>query len=316
MIAALFQKAIKIGAVFLYGSTGETLIEKSGHLNLGIPGIMCIGAVGGCTGAYLAKEAGMANPAIVLITIIMSMLFGGLMGALYGLFTITLRCNQNVTGLVITTFGTGVLGFWGNLMGKSGKMLYAASKAFTTPMFGSVGNDAFSTIFLSHGPLVYVGIIIAVVLAFVLKFTRTGLSVTAVGENPGAADAAGVNVIKYKYVSCVLGAAIAGIGGSLYLLECTRGSLEYVVDAFGWLAVALVIFSLWRPALGILGSFIFGCLYILPNYIDGVSLAEKELLKIIPYLATAVVLIVVSMFNKRETQPPASLGLSYFREER
>lgn len=315
-IVNLFQEAIRYGAVFLYGSTGETLIEKSGHLNLGIPGIMCIGAVGGCMGAYYSSAAGISNFGIILITIIMSMLCGGAMGALYGLFTITLRCNQNVTGLVITTFGTGVLGFWGTLMAKSGMTFYVARTAFITPMFGTVGDDAFSKMFLSHGTLVYVGIAIAIILAFVLKFTRTGLSVTAVGENPGAADAAGVNVIKYKYLSCILGAAIAGIGGSQYLLECTRGSLEYVVDAFGWLAVALVIFSLWRPALGILGSFIFGCLYILPSHIAGVSLAEQELLNIIPYVATALVLIIVSMFNKRETQPPASLGLSYFREER
>ncbi len=316
MIVALFREAIKVGAVFLFGSTGETLIEKSGHLNLGIPGTMCIGAVGGCMGAYLAKASGMSNPSVIIVAILMSMLFAGIVGAVYGLFTITLRCNQNVTGLVITTFGTGVLGFWGTIMGKTGRTLFRARNAFVAPMFGTVGDDAFSQIFLSHGTLVYVSLIIAIVLAFVLKFTRTGLSVTAVGENPAAADAAGINVVKYKYLSCILGSAISGIGGTLYLLECTRGSLEYVVDAMGWLAVALVIFSLWRPALGVIGSFIFGLLFILPNYITGVSLADKELLSIIPYLATAVVLIIVSMFNKRETQPPTSLGLPYFREER
>ena len=162
----------------------------------------------------------------------------------------------------------------------------------------------------------YVGIIITVLVAIFMKRTKTGLNLKAVGENPAAADAAGINVIRYKYLACIIGSAISGIGGAFYLLDCTRGSLEYVIDAMGWLAVALVIFSLWRPGLCIIGSFIFGLLYIMPNYITGVSLAEKELVKIIPYVATALVLIIISFFNKRETQPPASLGLSYFREER
>lgn len=109
--------------------------------------------------------------------------------------------------------------------------------------------------------------------------TKTGLNLKAVGENPAAADAAGINVIRYKYLACIIGSAISGIGGAFYLLDCTRGSLEYVIEGLGWLAVALVIFSLWRPGLCIIGSFIFGLLYIMPNYITGVSLAEKELVK-------------------------------------
>lgn len=315
MFATIVSQAIRFGAVFLYGSTGEIITEKAGHLNLGIPGIMCMGAVGGCLGAYMATGSGNSF-LIIIMAILFSMLFGGLMGSIYGLFTITLRCNQNVTGLIITTFGTGVLGFWGSKMGRDGITFYRASKYFTAPMFGNVSKDWFSTIFLSHGTLVYVAIIIAIVVAVVMKKTRTGLSLTAVGENPGAADAAGINVSKYKYVACILGAAIAGIGGAFYLLDCTRGSLEYVIDAMGWLAVALVIFSLWRPEICILGSFVFGLLYIMPNYISDVSLAAKELLRIIPYAVTAFVLIVISFFNKKETQPPTSLGLPYFREER
>lgn len=316
MFVTLMTQAIRFGIVFLYGSTGETVVEKSGHLNLGIPGIMCMGAIGGCMGANIATKAGAGAFATILAAIFFAMLLAGLMGAVYGFFTITLRCNQNVTGLTITTFGAGTLGFWGAMMGREGTTFFNASKVFTAPMFGEVGTDWFSTIFLSHGVLVYVGIIIAIIVAVVLKYTRTGLSLTAVGENPAAADAAGIKVIKYKYTACVLGAAIAGIGGAFYLLDCTRGSLEYVIEAMGWLAVALVIFSLWRPNIGIFGSFIFGLLYILPNYIEGVGFAEKEILKIVPYAVTALVLIVISFFNKKETQPPESLGVNYFREER
>lgn len=319
MVVTLIKEAIRVGMVFLYGSTGETIIEKSGHLNLGIPGIMCFGAIGGCMGANLAYEDGTNVSAfgVILSAIIFAMLFGGMMGLLYGFFTISLRCNQNVTGLVITTFGAGVLGFWSTSIGQDGITFFKVSLLFTESMFGEVGNDWFSQIFLSHGTLVYVAIIIAVIAAVVLRRTRTGLSLTAVGENPGAADAAGINVKKYKYVSCVLGAAIAGIGGAFYYLDCTRGSIEPgVIDAMGWLAVALVIFSLWRPGIGILGSIVFGFLYILPSYTTGLGFAEKEIMKIIPYAVTAFVLIVISFFNKKETQPPTSLGVNYFREER
>ncbi|MBQ4443215.1 MAG: ABC transporter permease [Clostridia bacterium] len=326
----IIKQAIRFGVVFLYGSTGETIVEKSGHLNLGIPGIMCLGGVGGSMGAYWAYKAlyhgaqtphlGWVAAVVIFSAIAMALIFGGAGGLLYGLFTITMRCNQNVTGLTLTTFGAGVLGFWGTQMGDKEISFAPVSRlAFTKALFffnGKVPDDWFSTIFLSHGVLVYLGILIAILVAIYIKFTRSGLAMRAVGENPAAADAAGINVIAHKYVSCVVGAAIAGIGGAFYLLDCTRGSLEYVIDAMGWLAVALVIFSLWRPGIGIFGSFIFGFLYILPQYIEGVALAEKELLKVIPYAATALVLIVISFFNKRETQPPAWLGLPYFREDR
>ena len=317
-IVLIIKQAIRFGVVFLYGSSGETLVEKSGHLNLGIPGIMCLGGVGGCMGAYWGYQAGSVFLS-VLLAVLMAMIFGGAGGLLYGLFTITLRCNQNVTGLTLTTFGAGVLGFWGTQMGDKEILFAPASRLAFTPslFFGtSVPDNWFAQIFLSHGVLVYLGIAIAIILAIVLKFTRVGLALRAVGENPAAADAAGINVIAHKYVACVLGAAISGIGGAFYLLDCTRGSLEYVIDAMGWLAVSLVIFSLWRPGIGIFGSFIFGFLYILPQYIEGVSLAEKEILKVIPYAATALVLIVISFFNKKETQPPTALGLPYFREDR
>lgn len=328
-IVMIIKQAIRFGVVFLYGSTGETIVEKSGHLNLGIPGIMCLGGVGGCMGAYWAYHGlyhGVNTPnlgwvtfLVILSAVVMAMLFGGLGGLLYGLFTITMRCNQNVTGLTLTTFGAGVLGFWGTQMGDKEIYFAPASRLAFTPslFFGKeVPEDWFSTIFLSHGVLVYLGIAIAIIVAVYLKHTRAGLGLRAVGENPAAADAAGINVIRKKYVACVVGAAISGIGGAFYLLDCTRGSLEYVIDAMGWLAVALVIFSLWRPGIGIFGSFIFGFLYILPQYIEGVALAEKEILKVIPYAATALVLVVISFFNKRETQPPAALGLPYFREDR
>lgn len=323
-IVDIIVQAIRYGVVFLFGSTGETIIEKSGHLNLGIPGTMCFGAVGGCIGARMAYNSGATDASVVFMSIIMTIIFAGLMGLIYGFFTISLRCNQNATGLILTTLGTGIFGFWSRLMVNetgSPSVFVRESRCFTPSLFGEVGGDWFSEIFLSHGSIIYLGIVIAIIAAIVLKKTRTGLSLSAVGENPAAADAVGINVTKYKYVACVVGAAIAGLGGTCYILNLSRGSLNSV-EAFGWLSVALVIFSLWRPGIGIFGSFIFGLLYIMayynvlptPHYES--ALAWKEIVKIIPYAVTALVLIIISFFNKKETQPPSALGVTYFREER
>lgn len=321
MFVTLLSQAIRFGSVFLYGCTGEILTEKSGHLNLGIPGIMCFGAVGGGIGEIIYMNSvgdlsTMNASMAIFIGILFAMIFAGALGGLYGFLTISLRCNQNVTGLTITTFGVGVMSFWGEKISSTDvtTKFYVVSRLFTeTPSYAE--GDWFSQIFLCHTPLVYIAFAIAIVAAIILGKTRTGLSLRAIGENPAAADAAGINVNKYKYLSCIIGGAIAGIGGLFYIMDLSRGSLEYIIDALGWLAVALVIFSLWRPALGILGSIVFGALYILPSYVD-VSFAQMELVKMVPYLVTIVVLIVTSIIGKKETQPPASLGMSYFREER
>ena len=320
MFLTLLRSAIRYSTAFLFGSTGETIIEKSGHLNLGIPGIMCIGAVGGCTGASIYMS-GLADPSmivpasLIIVSILFAMLFAGAAGLLYGFMTISLRCNQNVTGLALTTFGTGIMNYWGKSMGAKGITFTAPSKFFVQLFPAGWSNSAVGSLFFSYGPLVYLAIIIAVITAIVFRRTRTGLSLMAVGENPATADAAGINVTRYKYVSCTLGAAIAGIGGLFYVMDYCKGSLEYVVDAMGWLAVALVIFSMWRPLLGILGSIIFGFFTILPSATNA-SFAQIELLNMLPYVFTIIVLIVVSIVGKKEAQPPASLGLNYFREER
>lgn len=319
MLVFLYN-AIRFGAVFIFGSTGEIITEKSGHLNLGIPGIMCVGAVGGCLGeaAYMKSVGDLAllNPFwAIIIGVLCAMLFAGAMGLLYGFLTISLRCNQNVSGLTITTFGIGIFNFWIKKMGSEGTTFYAVSDCFSKSLFPDGNNGWFNQLFLSYSPLVYLAFIIAIVAAIVLKKTRTGMNLNAIGENPSAADAAGINVTKYKYVACVLGAAIAGIGGLFCLMDITMGSLEYAIDAMGWLAVALVIFSLWKPSVAIFGSILFGGLYILPSYLD-VNFSQMEIVNMLPYVVTIIILIATSIHNKKENQPPASLGMSYFREER
>ena len=144
-----------------------------------------------------------------------------------------------------------------------------------------------------------------------------GLQLRAVGESPATADAAGINVNRYKYVATCIGSVIAGLGGLYYVMDYATGvwSNEGFGDR-GWLAIALVIFALWKPDSGILGSFLFGGLYIVYNYIPGLALSTQELFKMLPYVVTIIVLVAISMRKKRENQPPAALGSSYFREER
>ena len=159
---------------------------------------------------------------------------------------------------------------------------------------------------------------IALIASYILNQTRTGLHLRAVGENPSTADTAGINVVQYKYVATILGSIVSGLGGLYYVMDYASG--VWTNNAFGdrgWLAVALVIFTIWRPSVSILASILFGGLYILNVFIPtGTNMAVKELYKMLPYVVTIIVLVISSLRNKRENQPPASLGLAYFREER
>ena len=328
-LVAFIPRAVGQGIPLLYGSTGEIVTQKSGNLNLGIPGVMYVGAISGVIGSFFyeqsikngATESGFLMIAIPLLCSLVGSL---LMGLLYCFLTVTLRANQNVTGLAMTTFGVGFGNFFGgSLIKLSGLDVPSIALSKTSGYFSKslVSSDAgwFGKIFLSYGFLAYAAIIIAVAAAWIIKHTRVGLHLRAVGESPTTADAAGINVTKYKYFATCAGCMIAGLGGLYYVMDYACG--VWSNDAFGdrgWLAIALVIFTIWRPDMSIFASILFGGLYILYLYIPtGMDHMEyKEIYKMIPYVVTLVVLVITSMRNKRENQPPASLGLSYFREER
>ena len=304
-----------LGVVFLYGCVGEIITEKAGHLNLGIPGIMCLGTAGGAVGvAIYMNSLPDANSAVwiwvILISFIFSVLFSGIGGLIYSFLTVTLKANQNVTGLALTTFGAGFVDYVMTTIDKT--RFAAASGLFKLSI--STSSNWFCKLFLSYGFYIYLAIAIAFVAAFVLRKTKVGLYLRAVGENPATADAAGINVNKYKYLAILIGSAIAGLGGLTYLMDYVRGSWENsnTIQAMGWLAIALVIFTLWKPDLSILGAFVFGALYLEATKLRTIF----YLLDSIPYLITILVLILTSVFDSRENQPPAALGLAYFREER
>lgn len=324
MISYLIQSAVTQGTPLLLGATGEIVTEKSGNLNLGIPGIMYIGAISGVIGGFFYQEGATKIIGIlaILIPFLSCLLGAGLASLLYCFLTVTLRANQNVTGLALTIFGVGFGNFFGGSLVKLSNSETASialtrlAKFYKKSLPFAKNLGVFGEIFLSYGFMVYLAIAIALVASYVLKKTRVGLHLRAVGENPATADAAGINVTAYKYVSTCVGGMIAGLGGLYYIMDYVNGTWSN--DAFGdrgWLAVALVIFSVWKPNFAILGSFLFGGLYILNNIIN-VSTQIQPLIQMVPYVATILVLILISVRKKRETQPPASLGLAYFREER
>ncbi len=323
-IVELIIRAIMQGTPLLFGSTGEIITEKSGNLNLGIPGIMYIGAISGVIGGFFYQNSTSNVITILAILIpLLSSLVGSLLASLiYGFLTITLRANQNVTGLALTTFGVGVGNFFGGSLIKITKSttpylaLSKISAAYRTTLPFADDLGLFGKLFFSYGFMVYLAIIIALIASYILKSTKIGLQLRAVGENPATADAAGVNVNKCKYLATCIGGMIAGLGGLYYIMDYSKGI--WANDAFGdrgWLAIAIVIFAIWRPNISILGSYLFGGLYILFNYVS-VSMNMLPLMQMLPYVVTIIVLIIVSMRKKRENQPPASLGTNYFREER
>ena len=304
---SLFTSAIAFGTIIMFGALGEILTEKGGHLNLGVPGIMYIGAICGLISSFFYERGGGTSPFVGMLLSLIACFVGSAIGGLiYAFLTITLRANQNVTGLSLTIFGGGVANFFG------------ASVSTLSGGVGQVSVAQTSKLFFSYGFMVYLAIILAILMARFLNKTRTGLNLRAVGESPATADAAGINVTKYKYLATCVGAGISGLGGVFYVMEYTLGTWANgkIIEGLGWLAVALVIFASWKPVNAIWGSYLFGFVYWAYLYIPGLGRSTQELFKMLPYVITLVVLIVVSLRKKRENQPPASLGLSYFREER
>ena len=322
-VISFLAMAIKFATVFLFGATGEIINQKSGHLNMGTPGIMYLGALGGILGEriYLSSIPADAplNPfLIVFVPVIFAMIFGAMGGLVFSFFTVTLHCNQNVTGLTLTTLGVGVACYFIGTMDTSRMSEAGIAMQHAFPGYEAAG--PFGEIFLSQSWFTYLGVAVAIAAAVVLRFTRVGMNVRAVGENASSADSAGINVNRYRYIATIIGGAISAIGGAFYELDNVRGMFSVAdgIDAFGWLALCIVIFSLWKPSIAIGASFIFACLSIAPTFFSpylGNAKYVFYLLQMVPYVATIIVLITVSALDKKQ-HAPANLGVSYFREDR
>ena len=327
--ASLFTSAIVFGTVILLGAVGEILTERSGDLNLGVPGIMCIGGISGLIGTFIYENActvAGTDPSKLLcfiLAVVCALVGSVLAGLIYSVLTITLRANQNVAGLTLTIFGGGFANFFGGAISKIaggvGQVrVVATASVFTANLNNSLRLGYFGEMFLSYGFMVYLAVIIAIFVNWFLKKTSVGLNIRAVGENPATADAAGINVTKYQYLCTCIGAAISGMGGLFFVMDYTSGtwSSDGALESLGWLAVALVIFARWKASHAIWGAYLFGILSWMYFYISGLTRSSQEIFKMLPYIVTILVLVFVSVRKKKENLGPAALGQSYFREDR
>jgi simple sugar transport system permease protein len=324
-ILGFISAAVVAGIPILFGTSGEILTEKSGHLNLGVEGLMYMGGAFGLIGTYMyqqsAGESAMPWLAVV-IALLVAFIFGALGSLIYSFLTVSLRVNQNVTGLALTIFGTGLGKFACELMRvKEGGQIFIQNylrTAFSGPIFPKAMQDipVLGKLLFSYNVFVYLGLAMALAMHLFISKTRKGLYLQAVGENPATADAAGINVVRYKYLATVIGGGISALGGMVYTMTIAGSVWNHTaLSGEGWISVALVIFCLWRPANTIWGSVLFGGLLILFLRLP-IAFIPTQIYKIVPYIVTALVLIMVSMRQRREDQPPASLGLPYFREDR
>ena len=315
-----FVAAMAASAPLLYGTLGEILTEKSGNLNLGVEGMMFMGGVAGIAGSYyyeLAAGPGYSGWISALVAVICAFAAGTFGAALYSLLTVSLRVNQNVTGLALTIFGTGFGNFFGEVLSNAAGGFVPVGERTKAVFSGATGLEGPGKLLFSYNFMVYLGIVLAVVMAWFLNRSRKGLNLRSVGESPATADAAGINVTRYKYLATCLGGGICGLGG-MYIVMATQGGtwVHNCISGKGWIAVALVIFATWSPLRALIGSLVFGGLSVMRLYFPFGGNVYAPIYDIAPYFATVLVLITVSIRQRRESQPPNSLGLAYFREER
>jgi len=326
-LVAWIIRAVVFGTVVLYGAIGETITEKVGHLNLGTPGIMCIGGAFGFVGAY-SYEIHTTDPngaVCILIALSMSFFASLLAGLVYSFLTVSLLINQNVVGLTMTIFGVGIGKFFGSYVIPEGAVSTKAS--FANSIFGAkmpvLSEMGFvGEIVFSYGFMMYLALLLAIITYLFMQKTRVGLNLRSIGENPATADAAGIAVNRYKYFAICIGSGITGLGGVYYVLDYSSATWATAagdaIESLAWLSVALVIFVRWNTVWAILGSYLFGLCYwayaFVPS-ITGISV-NTDIAQILPYVVTIIVLIAGNMRKNKSHPGPAYLGQSYFREER
>ena len=327
-VLTLFLFNIVIYSIpLLYATCGEIIVEKSGSLNLGVEGTMAVGAVFG----FLAGCRADSLPVALLVSFASS----ALVGAIFCIFTISLQANQNVTGLTITTIGVAVYFFVGNGLGANWPVyrdctrLVAGVSDLNIPLLSKI--PVIGKAFFSHNILVYLAVIIAVLVWVYFEKTSFGLRLRAIGENPGAADSLGVNIVLYKYLHIMAGSGIMGIGG-LYMGLNMGGTFEGSncwINGYGWIAIALVIFANWSTMHAILGTFVFGFFNTLriynmplattfPKTMGWLSSVPAQVFSALPFIVTLLVLVVSSIKSRKSgrSNSPTAIGVNYYREDR
>lgn len=308
-MTAFLAAAVIAGTPLLFATLGELITEKAGNLNLGVEGMMLMGAVMG-----FGVGLWTGNP---FFAILGAMAAGAAGAAVYAILTVTLRANQVVTGLTLTIFGSGFASF----VGKS--FMGVPAPASVKSVFATLPVPVLSKIpiigptFFAQDIFIYCGYLITILASLYLWRTKKGLNLKAVGENAAAADASGINVNLYKYVHIILGGALCGLGGAYMSLVTIPVWQENVVAGRGWIAVALVIFASWKPSKALIGAFLFGGLNILGFRLQSMGIhISQYIVDMVPYAATILIVIISTRKNKKEDMGPADLSVPYFREDR
>jgi simple sugar transport system permease protein len=315
LVISIIMTAILYGTPLVFAGIGELFAERSGVLNLGVEGMMLMGAVM----AFLVSQE-MTGPSwlVLLVAVLVAMAAAAMMSGIHAFITITMRANQIVSGLTLTIFA-GAIGLSSyiaednKLGGKAGKHQFNQLN-----LFGGKDVPVIGPILFHQSAMVYASWVLVVAAAFYLYRTRVGLHLRSVGESPQAADAMGINVTKYRYLHVLLGGALAGAGGAVFTLQIATNWIDGMTAGAGWIAIALVIFSFWRPELLILGAYLFGAFTSVGFDLQarGITSIPSEFWSSLPYLMTVLALVAVSAGSvRRRLGTPAALGIPYVREE-
>lgn len=305
MIEILLFATIKAGTPILLATLGAIIMERSGIINLGIEGLMLIGALSGFVTAYYSGS--------LFLAVIVSFFAAMAAGSIHGLITVYLRGNQIVSGLSLTMFGIGITALFGR--GMVGKTIPGFSK-FHIPLLSKI--PVIGPALFTHDVLVYFSVLLVVLIALFFYKTKWGLYLRSVGENPGAADTSGIDVNKYRMFAVLVGSGLAGIGGGYLSLAYTPFWIENMSAGRGWIAVALVIFAQWNSTRALAGAYLFGGINAIQLRMQAIGTTiSPHLLAMLPYIFTIIVLIIATMRLEKGSSPePESLGLPYDREDR
>jgi ABC-type uncharacterized transport system permease subunit len=312
----VLASAVAYGTPLLFAALGELLAERSGVLNLGVEGMMLVGAV---MGFWAVQRVHGPSGVVLPVALAVAALMGAAIALIHAFLVVTLRASQIVSGLAITIFAgaAGLSSYLGNDLGLADS---PASHSFKpVDLFGQEGLPVVGPIVFHQTWLVYASWLCVLLVALYLSRTRPGLNVRAVGESPQAADAMGIGVAGYRYAHTVVGGAFAGVAGACFSLAITPQWVDGLTGGAGWIAIALVIFAFWRPELCLVGAYFFGAFQTLPFTLQArgkLTQIPPELFQALPYVMTILVLFVVSSGSaKRRLGAPGSLGIPYVREE-
>ena len=313
LLGSILAVTVRAGTSLVYATVGEIYTERAGILNLGVEGMMIVGAMSAFAAAHRTGNAWAG--------VLTALIVGGLLASIHAFLTISLRADQTVSGLALTIFGVGLANFLGQRLGPEGSPLVG----LIGPKFGKLEIPALSSIpvlgkaLFNQDLLVYAMYLLVPIAWFYLHKTRPGLHLRAVGETPKAADALGVNVTATRYFYTILGGMLAGLGGAHLSLAYTPGWTEGMTAGRGWIAVALVIFATWDPLRAVVGAVLFGGINAVQFRMQAAGTTiPAAFLGMLPYVFTMLVLVIITWweaFSKR-VGAPAALGLPYAREER